>query len=97
VGVCDCQADAGSRKIENLASPKQGALYSNPGIIAVSATWRSAAIIVIDAQTASDAKSQTTQSLPHYFVLAAQTGGPRRMFTLLSYNSVERRTFAKSD
>ena len=95
MGVCDCQADAGSRKIENLASPKQGALYSNPGIIAVSATWRSAAIIVIDAQTASDAKSQTTQSLPRYFVFSCSDRVPASVH--LSYNSVERRTFAKSD
>jgi hypothetical protein len=79
VGVRDCEADAGSRKIEDSAPPKQGTLYSDPGIIVVPATRRSTAIIVIDAQMASDSKSQATlvltpgQSLLLLPCLTAQT------------------------
>ena len=44
MGVCDCEADAGSRNIQDSAPPKQGTPYSNPGIIVVPATGRSTAI-----------------------------------------------------
>jgi hypothetical protein len=70
--VCDCEADAGSRKIEDSAAPKGRTLYSNPGIIVVPATGRGTVIIMIDAG-APDVKSQAAlmltpgQSLLHHF------------------------------
>jgi hypothetical protein len=60
MGVCDSEADAGSRQIEDSTPPKQGTPCSNPGIIVVPATGRSAAIAAIDAQNAADAESQAT-------------------------------------
>jgi len=77
VGVCDCEADAGSRKIENSAPPKQGALYLNPGIIAVSATWRSAAII---APVFAELQSMLVERLaPYPPALAAVIDGLRAL------------------
>ena len=75
VRVSDCEADAGSRKIENSAPPKGRTLYSNPCIIVVRATGCPAIFVIVEsgAQTASDAESQATlmltpdQSLLHYF------------------------------
>jgi hypothetical protein len=63
VGVCDCQADAGSRKIENSARPKRGILDSNPGIIIATAAGRSTAIAII-ADPASDDKCKGTHVDP---------------------------------
>jgi hypothetical protein len=57
MGVCDCEADAGSRQIEDSTAAKQGTFYSNPACIVVPATGRSTAIIIIDTQMGSDAKS----------------------------------------
>lgn len=59
VGVCVCEADAGSTKIEDSARPKQGTLYSNPGIIVVTVTGRSTAITV-EIGAAVDHKSQAS-------------------------------------
>ena len=56
MGIRDCEAGTGSRKIENPASLNQRTPDSNPGIIVVPATGGNTAIIVIDAQITADAK-----------------------------------------
>ena len=59
MGVCDCEADAGSRNIKDSALLKQATIHSNPGIIVAPAAGRSTAIIVAPA---SDAKCKDTHA-----------------------------------
>jgi hypothetical protein len=78
VGVCDFEADAGARKIEDSAPPRE-TLYPNRGIIVVRATGRPAIFVILGCGAqASNPKSQATlmltpdQSLHYLLTLLLQ-------------------------
>jgi hypothetical protein len=74
VWVCGCEADAGSRKIEDSAPPKRETLCSNPSIIVVRVTGCPAISVILGfgAQTPRNAKTQAMltphQNLLHYLL-----------------------------